>query len=398
MKLKTVKTVLRHKMCLGCGLCKVYGGSEMICNDRGFVPKGGTDCSILNQICPSIGYNINSLGEQLFPQTTSCYELGHYQGLYSTSSLDKTILKNASSGGIITAIAKYLLINKYVDAVVCNKFIYEGSRVRTLPFIANSVEDLYEGQGSKYCPTDTLVVLEEIKKKSEKKYCLIATPCQVAGFRLASLYDEILKERVPYVISNFCGGYRDFREIDFFVKKKAGFSNVSFFRHRGGGQPGSLLIRNNDGKEFTYPYPDYAHLSPIVKNERCTLCVDATGELADFSCGDAWLKNRKNYTEPLSIVVPRSAKAMAILRDMLEAKEIVLDEITEQEVKESQKYNIDSKKYRQFQRIKARNTLMLYSPDWHECVEDKEGSLLREYRIILSKIKQNIKYGIQRDK
>lgn len=398
MKLKTVKSVLRHKMCLGCGLCKVYGGVEMICNDRGFVPKGGTDCSIINQICPSIGYNIKSLGEQLFPQTASCYELGHYQGLYSTRSLDKIILKNASSGGIITAIAKHLLLNKYVDGVVCNKFTYNGPYVRTQPYIAYSVEDLIEGQGSKYCPTDTLVALDEVKKNSGKKYCLIATPCQVAGFRLASKYDVSLKERVPFVISNFCGGYRDFREIDFFVKKKAGFSDVSFFRHRGGGQPGSMLIRNNDGKEYTYPYPDYAHLSPIVKNERCTLCVDATGELADFSCGDAWLKNRKDYEEPLSIVMPRSNKAMVILRDMQEAKEIVLNEITEQEVKESQKYNIDSKKYRQYQRIKARNSLMLYSPDWYECVEDKEVSLLREYRIILSKIKQNIKYGIQRDK
>ena len=398
MKLKTINTVLRHDMCLGCGLCKVYGNVKMICNEKGFLPDKVVKNSRMDQICPSVGYNIKTLGEQLFPGTLYSYELGHYKGLYTTRSLNRSLLKNASSGGIITAIAAHLLIHKYVDGVVCNRFTYNGPYVRTQPYIAYSVEDLIDGQGSKYCPTDTLVALEEIKNNSGKKYGLIATPCQVAGFRLASKYDDSLSESVPFVISNFCGGYRDFRELDYYVSRIAGFSTVSFFRHRGGGQPGSMLIKNNEGKEYTYPYPDYAHLSPIVKNERCTLCIDATGELADFSCGDAWLKDRKDMSEPLSIVIPRSDRALSILKEMKMMGEILLNEVTEHEVKESQRYNIDSKKYRQLQRIKARNSLLLYSPNWFNCIEDKGASLLKEYRIILSKAKQNLKYGIKRNK
>ena len=103
--------------------------------------------------------------------------------------------------------------------------------------------------------------------------------------------------------------------MDYFVKDIAHIENVHSFRHRGGGQPGSMRIIGTNGEIFQYPYPKYAKLSSFVKNERCTLCMDATGELADFSCGDAWLDSRDN-TAAWSIIVARSLEAEKVLDNL----------------------------------------------------------------------------------
>lgn len=162
------------------------------------------------------------------------------------------------------------------------------------------------------------------------------------------------------------------------------------FRHRGGGQPGSMLIEGGEGEVFKYPYPDYAKISYVVKNERCTLCVDATGELADFSCGDAWLKNR-DTSKPWSIIVARSKNAEVILEEMEKSKKLIFKgDISEEDLIYSQKSNITSKKYRQYNRIKLRDLLLMYSPDWRGNFPIKHGSLLGEFKIFIAKMKTSL--------
>lgn len=53
--------------------------------------------------------------------------------------------------------------------------------------------------------------------------------------------------------------------MDYFVKEVAGFNTVTHFQHRGDGVPGQMRIVNEEGKEWSYPYPEYAKLSPIQK-------------------------------------------------------------------------------------------------------------------------------------
>lgn len=151
-----------------------------------------------------------------------------------------------------------------------------------------------------------------------------------------------------------------------------------------------MRIEGNGGELFQYPYPQYASLSHFVKNERCTLCMDATGELADFSCGDAWLEDR-DKTSPWSIVIGRSKFAEEYLQKLSDKNLInCSNNITEDQVILSQKLNITSKKYRQFKRVRVRHLLLMFSPNWYDNYDKEKGSYFNEIKIVISKAKSKI--------
>lgn len=388
MILKSRIQINKHNLCLGCGLCSLADGVFMVQKEGKIVPSTIVEDKIIEASCPAKGYDMMTLGHGLFGSVKYKYEIGYYRRLRLAHSSNQDILKNASSGGVMTQIAHFLLATNQIDGVISCKFVYDGNLVRTETFVASSFDDLILGQGSKYCPTSSLSILSKLDRS--KRYLLIGTPCQIAGFRQYSNMHVEFKDIIPYTIANFCGGYRDFKELDFFVKDVAHIKEVKFFRHRGGGQPGSMMIEGLGGECFKYPYPDYARISRVIKNERCTLCMDATGELADFSCGDAWLKNRDAST-PWSIIVARSLDAESILAKMEENGDLIFrDDISENDLIDSQRLNITSKKYRQYNRLKVRNLLCMYSPFWNDPFPVREGSAINELRIMLAKIKSRI--------
>lgn len=216
MKLNSRNQVNKHGLCLGCGLCSLADDVKMNLNSRQFVPSSISKNKMIEQSCPAKGYDIKGLGLYIFGNVNYRYEIGFYRKLRLACSNNSDILKRASSGGVMTQIALYLLSTNKIDAVITNRFIYNGNMVRTETYIASNLDELLQGQGSKYCPTSTLSILSLLDKT--KRYLLIGTPCQIAGFRMYAKGNTYYQKMIPYTIANFCGGYRDFRELDFFVK------------------------------------------------------------------------------------------------------------------------------------------------------------------------------------
>ena len=379
-----VKNVIKSELCIGCGLCCVVDDSVKMEENQGLLQPTTIPKSIANY-CPSLGYDLKGLGCRLFLDSQYLFELGWFKQLLALRSSNTLTLSNASSGGIMTEIAKYALDTHMVDGVICTKYECGTDKVRPLTFIAESYDELLMAQGSKYCPTSTLMMLKEVQRNPQKKYLLIGTPCQIAGFRLYSENNENIKKQIPLCMSNFCGGYRDFRELDYFIHNVAGYKRAVFFRHRGGGQPGGMRIVSESGEVFSYPYPEYAKLSHFVKVERCSLCMDAVGELADISCGDAWLESLK-ADGPWSIAIVRSTLAKTIVDNMVRKGLLNLKrELLPEEVIKSQKNNLTSKKYRQYYRIILRSLLLKPSPNWYNNYPVKQGSIFSEAKIFFSK-------------
>lgn len=384
MRLNKINKVITNGFCLGCGLCHVMDENVNITEKDGNLRSEYKDNKNEDHIsiCPAAGYDIVNLGKEIHNAKNYSYELGWFEELHMAKSLDEEILKKASSGGAMTTIALYMLENGYADGVICTKYICNNQTSRPYTFIARNKSELLTAQGSKYCPTSTLSILAELR--NDEKYVLIGTPCQVAGWRK---YFKVCKPEINIVltIANFCGGFRDFREIDHFIHNVAGIKDVTYFQHRGDGVPGQMLIVGKDGKEWKYPYPDYAFLSSIQKNKRCIYCIDATGELADISCGDVWLDRVKQTRQPWSSVILRNAKAVHFFNDMIKKGILGVDEITLEEVVKSQKLNITSKKYRQYKRMRIQTALFKYLPDWNGCIQDIGGTYYNECKILLSK-------------
>ena len=384
MKLKSINQVISKGYCLGCGLCHVVDNNTDILEQNGNLVSGFRKSCREDHvsICPAAGYNIVSMGKEVHSAKYYSYELGWYNDICLAQSRDKTLLRRASSGGVMTTIALFMLESGLADGVICTKYSYCGKSPRPVSYVARSKEELLQAQGSKYCPTSTLIVLDHLKQ--DEKYVLIGTPCQIAGWRkYCKVYNPSIN--IVLTIANFCGGYRDYREIDHFVNTIAGFEDVVYFQHRGDGVPGQMRIVNKNGKEWKYPYPDYAHLSPFQKNKRCVFCIDATGELADFSCGDSWIDRIRQTGESWSTVILRNNKAVRVFQEIANKGLINTEKITVKEVVESQLLNITSKKYRQYKRIRIQTILLKYVPNWYGCVKDISGSYINELRIMLSK-------------
>lgn len=388
--INSVKDVIDSGLCISCGSCVFgdngYCGSmqENIKNGM-YEPVFDGKETVGVSFCPGAGYPVESLGRSLFGSAgNGDLELGKWRYSCATRAKSGQLLKRASSGGVMTAIAHYLLKEGEVDGVLTTKIVYDGGKPRPVSFIADSLEQLLEAQGSKYCPVPVFSGIN-IDFNEDKKYLFIGTPCQVAGLRLHQQNDKILRKRFPITMANFCGGFRDLRETDALLDR-AGFNKdgVSYFQYRGDGQPGFMRIRGNSGKERSLSYPGYARATGFIKHLRCRLCVDATGELADFSCGDAWIPRLLESGKSWSILLCRSEFAEKLYKDMLEKEVVEECSITVVEIKRSQAGNLNTKKKRQAARLKLYKLLGYRLPSIKEGYVPIAKGTLFELRVHLS--------------
>lgn len=352
------------------------------------------DLEEIENICPGSGYPIISLSEKIHSKSkTYNYKVGNYIELRAVRSTSKKILEKASSGGIMTHLAIYLLDNNYIQGVVATEFDYSTGNIIPKTKIYTSSKDLLRTQGSKYMPVPSLAILDEIEK-FQGKLLYIGTPCQIASLRLLQEKNSLIKEKIKFFIGNFCGGFRDMREL-YKLRKIAGMINESIneFQYRGEGQPGKMIFKSSQ-KKWEFNYPDYAQLTGYMKYYRCRVCVDATAELADISCGDAWLKKFDDLGGNWSVIIIRNPELIGILNKMKDSGLIREEEVTVDELIQSQRQNINSKKERYLGRVsflkKMRYRIPYFDGGWNK---NNQTSFLFEAKVFYM---QRIVYLLER--
>lgn len=351
-----INNIISSDLCMSCGACKHVSPEKISIElnaEKGmFLPKCSSplnknELDYFEKICPANGYPIKKIATEIFDKPNyEDYRLGTFKSMGTYRINNKKILDNASSGGVLTGLAKKLLDENIVQGVVATSFKYMRNEIVPQVEIITDSDQLYKTQGSKYMPVPALLTIESIKKFNGK-VVFIGTPCQIAAIRLIQQYDPIVKEKILFTFGFFCGGFKDMREIDRY-KEIAGMSKseIEYFQFRGSGQPGKMKINSKDGGKWEYSYPEYARLTGYMKYYRCRVCVDATAELADISCGDAWLDKFEKMGGNWSIVIFRNKKLENIFYNLTKNNEISYEPITIDEVVLSQKGNLTSKKER----------------------------------------------------
>ena len=354
--MQNIDDVVKSGLCLGCGICTYSGAIEKTVYSKTrdqFIPlitKENKNDSLAYKLCPGKGYNIIGESKSLYNSPNYDLQLGFIYNQYAAYTNDNKVLKNASSGGVMTQIAIYLLENNLADRVLTTHFIYT-SGPQTVCILAKSKDEIISSQGSKYCPVDLSEAINEIKN-NEYRVAVIGTPCQIAGIRNIQKSDEGFSSKIVLTIANFCGGFKSYNNINLLAKRKGiSFDQITNFRFRGNGQPGSMLIEDKSGKKVEMAYPKYVGLNGEQKHLRCHLCVDATGELADIACGDAWVPRFLEDKHPWSVILTRNKLADDLIMRMIDQKIITTNEITVPEIKYSQRQNLASKKVRQKSRF-----------------------------------------------
>jgi coenzyme F420 hydrogenase subunit beta len=323
----TIASVVEMGLCAGCGTCVSMCPCEAIsidvnANSGIYLPTIDSSkcsgCSLCYKVCPGASVNFKELSAGVVTEDSSKPDqilLGNYLNCYVGYSTDANIRFDSSSGGIVTQLLVFLLEEGLIDGALVTR-MRKDRPLEPEPFIARTSEELMAASKSKYCPVAANVALKEILDR-DGKYAVVGLPCHIHGLRKAQAVNKKLRERVVLSIGIFCSHsdsffFRDYLLSHFGIDP----DNVTGISYRGKGWPGTLSVHLNNGKLQEMPYLEYIkiHECGFFVPDRCLVCCDHVSELADFSCGDAWLPEYSSDHVGTSLVISRSSKSEKLLQ------------------------------------------------------------------------------------
>ena len=268
--------------CTGCGLCKSVQGVSFHTDEKGYnIPElEEAHLDFCANICPAGGAaSEEMLGKNVW---------GNYQQVKLGWAMSRDIRREASSGGMLTALCCYLLESGKVDGIIQTK-VSEIVVHGTETIISRTRDEVLACMGSRYSISSPLDNIKQIVKEGER-YAFVGKPCDASALRMYMKQDEKLSEQIKYILSFFCAGQpsvtaqkRLLNELG--CKEEECVS----LQYRGNGWPGYATATKKDGSKMTMSYNDsWGKILGRDVRKACRFCLDGIGEFADVSCGDAW--------------------------------------------------------------------------------------------------------------
>lgn len=304
--------------CVGCGLCESLNKATLETDDKGFLHPVDGDADWLKKVCPAGG------------SQSCCSDFskiwGNECGVYYAWSKDEYVRKSASSGGVLTEIASFLLETHQVDAIL-HTCMSVKNPTQTDICISTNREQLIARSGSRYSISHPL--REYSLLGNNKKYAFIGKPCDIIALKnyLRSCCLEN-KVQLCYFLSFFCAGLPSIDAQKKLLQKMGCTKTLASLRYRGNGWPGFATAISDDGETCCLDYQtSWEEILGRDVMKMCRFCMDGIGELADISCCDAWYldENMKlDFTnhEGRNAVFCRNEKGANLFREACDAGKI----------------------------------------------------------------------------
>lgn len=329
----TVDRVLSAKLCAGCGACAgiapasyrmQQSGDGFLRPERLSRPADDAEARIA-AACPALALELRAEGRR-------DHRLwGPYLEVRTGHANDSELRRNASSGGVLSALLTHLLESGAVDEVV------QVGADPDLPFgnrtaLSSVAGDIFDNAGSRYAPSAPLSGVETLLQ-SGKRLAFVGKPCDVSALRALSRLDPRVDATFPILLSFFCAGVPSLAGARELIERMGvAEDQLVGFRYRGDGWPGFATATRLDGTRAQMSYADSwggilsRHLQP-----RCKVCPDGTGGFADVVCADAWKTDAAGY--PLfeeedgeSLVLSRTETGARLVREAAESGRISLSD------------------------------------------------------------------------
>lgn len=335
--------VLASDLCIGCGACVFADPSLELQLDPVkliYEPSHAGNAAAAS-VCPAVQVDYRGLQDRLFPgQEQTPYGVVH--SVVLAQSTDEQRNLRASSGGLIKELLIALLQRDDVDGVIALGHV-EGLEFE--PRLLTAVDEVDQLPGSIYHNLPKHRVLE-LLRAHEGRFVLVGIPCELEGiFQYLYTLEPRLTERVATTVGLLCGWQYSHHALKAICAFKGiDFDAITDVGYRGGGPVGKLRIRTADGQtssasrrvDFGYQVA----FDRTFNTPRCHLCVNHSNFLADIVVGDAWLPSTVATRTGISLVINRTTEADALLRQLERDGRIVCNDVTVEEIKESQKRRV----------------------------------------------------------
>ena len=289
--------IVETGLCIGCGLCRAVADPDSIAmvmtvegRERPVASAllGPETLARINAVCP--GTRIAGPDPaQAASATLHDPVWGPAERLVIGHAVDPTVRFQGSSGGVLTALGRYLLTSGRVKFVL-HVGASETAPMRTRPRLSYDAASVLEGAGSRYGPAAPLADFRAVLDRGEP-FALIAKPCDITAVRNLAKLDPRVDALMAYALAFVCGGASDLSKSEQLLQRFGLVEDdVALLRYRGHGNPGQNRIETKDGRAFELSYRQmWEDEDKWMTPPRCKICPDAIGQVADIVASDAWL-------------------------------------------------------------------------------------------------------------
>lgn len=282
---------------------------------------------------------------------------------------------NASSGGIGTAVTRYLLSENFGTAV---SFIFNKEKKMYEPILIHEPEDV-NVCGSIYQDIDITGFIKDNIDQIKGGIIVSCPPCQVSAIR-----SILNKHKISsFVISFCCSGQTSvegtWKYYEFLGIKK---DDVIDMQYRGKGWPSGIQIKLKNGgtilhRNWTEPWITI-HQSNLFRPKRCFYCILDCSYKSDLSLADPWLKEYiENDKEGHTLFFSNTKLGESIVEKMRELKLIQFKETDYNSYYMAQQPNIEKKNRLRNQRREIEIDIKLTKKTIIRCFFTKNQTRMR---------------------
>lgn len=341
------KSKLEYKYCCGCGLCSKYVKGST--NNKGYYRP---DKVLLSEKFDTSVCYCNQV-----EQSSKNGMWGPLSGVYYGFAREEEDRKNASSGGMLTAIACNLLETGKVDQIV-QIAAAADDQMKAVVKWNTSPQEVKRCCGSRYTASASLEGLIE-NIDVNRKYAVVGKPCDIRVLRTYIEKNKELNKTIVFLLSFFCGGTPSIQANDNLLAHMGLKRNeVRTFTYRGNGWPGKTTGTDKNGNIAMMEYEEsWGKILGRDLQDICRFCWEGVGEAADISCGDGWyIENGQPLFEERdgrNVVLARTDKGNTLLLDMQKENSIQLENISDLKVLDKMQPGQHMRKSAMFSRILA---------------------------------------------
>ncbi len=300
-----LNAIVEQGLCIGCGLCQAVAGPDKIKvqkSNTGYLQPMATDeldhaaVDRVYDTCP--GTRLDGLPDRLIePDTKIDNVWGAWRRISMSWAGDDEVRFEGSTGGVLSALASYLLSSGRVDFILHTKASREEPLFgeRHLSF---THADVIEGAGSRYGPTAALIDIDEVLDRNQT-FAFIGKPCDVSALRNYARHDPRVDEQVKYWLAMVCGGFSPtLKSHQFLRDNNIDPETVTAFRYRGRGCPGPTRAEWPGGSKEWHYLDFWGEDEAQWKLPfRCKICSDGIGEATDLAASDTWIGGSPNRVD-----------------------------------------------------------------------------------------------------